>query len=513
MLHKSTKKCCANLLNYGKILNMKRFIFKRLQIGILFLSLIFLFLFIGYGCANDHTFVLTYSSSLGGNVLGVVKQFVRGGGDGQTVRAVANQGYEFKCWSDGCKTAERNEQNVWSSINFVAEFVLVEYNFTYIPSEGGHISGLSEQTVQKDFFGQAVKAVPNKGYYFLGWNDGIDSDLRVDKGQGDLSVTAIFKRREYDVEYISTNGGYIEGTLQQKVCYGEKTDSVTAVAQAGYEFVCWSDGLTTKKRCDTIKQQTTLRAIFAKKDAVRFSILMPFITEVHAELELANGDSFQADYVMTETEKKVCDLTVMKVKGLLNEIFAGEVVFDIDTYYTEFPIGRENFYRTIDMGGKYSYGINAREIPEIKEIASYYRCVIATFCLSDEERVAISEAGAARRKGAYIHAESTYWDLYRQKSTPEFLLDDSDPDVSIWWESILGTYLHEFVHTAELVYNYSDYAIPLDLHGVLYFYNKQGVFGIRPVVLYLLGEADVNGELIGIPKDYWGEDPDLWIWN
>ncbi len=58
------------------------------------------------------------------------------------------------------------------------------------------------------------------------------------------------EEKRYMVKYVETEGGYIKGILEQRVKHGKKAKTVEAIADEGYLFSAWSDGLTTPKRVD-----------------------------------------------------------------------------------------------------------------------------------------------------------------------------------------------------------------------------------------------------------------------
>ena len=129
--------------------------------------------------------------------------------------------------------------------------------------------------VPKGYDSGEVTAVPNAGYRFVGWSDGIKTATRVDKNiQSDLEVIAFFEPIEYEINYVATEGGRIEGILSQKVLGTTPFYTVKAVAYEGYRFVCWSDGLIEEQRTDQVtlgnlfvfdeNYSRTLYAIFEK---------------------------------------------------------------------------------------------------------------------------------------------------------------------------------------------------------------------------------------------------------
>lgn len=379
----------------------------------------------------------------------------------------------------------------------------------YCATDGGYVDGKVVQLASADFFSEMVMAVPYEGYEFVGWDDGKQYCTRADRTDCDLTVTAIFKKKEFYVNYLANIGGKIVGETVQTVKYGENSQSVKAVPAKGYEFIGWSDGVQTAERNDiSVRRDLEVRANFAANDTIRFPVLMVFIPEIHAELELIDGTVFNADYVMSQSERKIYDIIPNKISGFLNDIFAGEVVFEIDTFYVQAPLDRSNLYQGTDAWLNYDYGIDIGTITELKGIIEDYRSVITTFGVKDYDSVAIGGSGSAERKFSYVNADIIWGNIYRQNLIPEFLLEFNDNSVYSWWESILLTYIHEFTHSAELYYSYSD-VIPLDLHGVVSYYSKQnkGVIDFEPFSHYLLGKALVEGEVIGIPSSFWIEEP------
>lgn len=67
------------------------------------------------------------------------------------------------------------------------------------------------------------------------------------------------------VEYLAGTGGVIEGDESQIIVQGTDTESVTAVADDGYMFKCWSDGLMDPTRYDVgVMEDIMLTAEFVE---------------------------------------------------------------------------------------------------------------------------------------------------------------------------------------------------------------------------------------------------------
>ncbi len=70
---------------------------------------------------------------------------------------------------------------------------------------------------------------------------------------------------EYTVSYLAEEGGNIEGYSQQRVTRGKDGSIVTAVADYGYAFDGWSDGVQTASRSETeVKGNIEVTATFIK---------------------------------------------------------------------------------------------------------------------------------------------------------------------------------------------------------------------------------------------------------
>ena len=65
------------------------------------------------------------------------------------------------------------------------------------------------------------------------------------------------------------------------------------------------------------------------------------------------------------------------------------------------------------------------------------------------------------------------------------------------WNTLLETYLHEFCHTIEHEFDYANY------HDVISTRNEVHKTTLEVTEEYLLGLAEYEGELVGVPYDYW----------
>ena len=218
-------------------------------------------------------FNLHYSTDyLGENIVGERDQYLLDGEDGTPVTATTDrEDLYFERWSDGVTTATRQDTNVTHDISVTAIFGAKNpVNYSVDEDYRGHIEGATRQWVKGGEDATAVTAVPNVGYVFVRWSDGVTTATRQDTNvQNQVNVYAVFGTSTtpvYALTYIAGDNGSISGQTSQTVASGEDGQSVTAVPDEGYEFDHWSDGITTATRQDTnVTSNIEVTAIFVAK--------------------------------------------------------------------------------------------------------------------------------------------------------------------------------------------------------------------------------------------------------
>src|SRR5262249_12763503 len=108
-------------------------------------------------------------------------------------------------------------------------------------------------------------AVPNAGYHFVKWSDNVLTATRTDSNvHADVIVTATFAIDQHTLTYTAGANGSITGTTPQTVNDGASGTAVTAVPNAGYHFVKWSDNVLTATRTDSnVHADVNVTATFA----------------------------------------------------------------------------------------------------------------------------------------------------------------------------------------------------------------------------------------------------------
>ncbi|MGL1900721.1 MAG: InlB B-repeat-containing protein [Fibrobacterales bacterium] len=138
------------------------------------------------------------------------------------------------------------------------------FTFRYNAEVNGQISGLTIQKVEFGTQGTEVVAIPDEGYHFVVWSDGVLDSARQDTiATKDSTVTAQFEINKYPVSYSTDTGGIVNGDTVQSIEHGSNATPVTAVASTGFKFLQWSDGILDTLRTDvSITKTLTVSAEF-----------------------------------------------------------------------------------------------------------------------------------------------------------------------------------------------------------------------------------------------------------
>jgi uncharacterized repeat protein (TIGR02543 family) len=247
----------------------------------------------------SNQFTLTFSAGVGGMISGATPQIINSGGNASAVSATPLSGYNFVNWTgnNGFVATSNNPlivNNVTASQNITANFAAIIYSLTYTAGANGSINGISPQNVNSGGSGTQVTAVANIGYHFVSWSDGVLTADRTDTnvsgsinvianfaildtdgdgvpdafdncpsiinpnqldsdqdGMGNACDPTPFGNQIYVLTYNAGTNGSISGNSPQNVVAGGSGTPVTAIANIGYHFVSWSDGLLTAARTET----------------------------------------------------------------------------------------------------------------------------------------------------------------------------------------------------------------------------------------------------------------------
>jgi len=180
---------------------------------------------------DQHT--LSYTAAEHGSIAGAGVQKVNHGGAGKPVSATPAAGYHFESWSDGVSSANRTDSDVTNDLAVTASFAINQYTLKYTAQEHGTIAGNETQTVNYGSAAGTVKAIPDPGYHFVSWSDGVTSPERKDSQvSGDLAVSAGFAINTYSIGGQLT--GLVEGT--RLVLQNNAGDALALTANGDFKF-------------------------------------------------------------------------------------------------------------------------------------------------------------------------------------------------------------------------------------------------------------------------------------
>ena len=128
-------------------------------------------------------YTVGYKAKEHGTLSGITYQLVAAGEASLPVNAVADAGYKFSQWSDGSRMNPRVDIVSEDGKIYEAEFVETKpvYTLTYVAGENGEIAGVLQQEVEHGADGAEVEALPDDGYRFVQWSDGVKTPKRTER--------------------------------------------------------------------------------------------------------------------------------------------------------------------------------------------------------------------------------------------------------------------------------------------------------------------------------------------
>jgi uncharacterized repeat protein (TIGR02543 family) len=394
------------------------------------------------------------------------------------------------------------------------------FTATYTADENGTICGEAKQSVRQWLDGTEITAVPNDGYLFSGWSDGVYSPTRHDTHfTQNIEVNASFvsklKTLKYDYNGATANNSASSVTINY--------DSITSTefvipAKANFEFQGWyldkeftkrvtdKDGVYYLGKSIFYSEADTLYARWEKHEGIVYPVLMIFVDEIDAILETTDKLKVPINYKMSLPELKICEQIPEKISDSLNNGFDGLVYFEFDVYYTNETLNTKAFKAGTTSYGFTDHTIMPAFIQKIRPLLKNYRSVITTSGFNDPKNLIHTNLGSATTKYAFIPLERTYYNLNLSKP----LINDN----GLEWLNIIDVYLHEFTHTIEQAeelgldnfHEYKSYHsnLPSTIHTT--------EATIADTIKYLRNEAEFYGKFTGIPYKYWTGEIEVNDW-
>ena len=262
-----------------------------------------------------------YAAGPNGSISGDATQTIAAGTThGTPVTAVPDLGCSFVQWSDGLTTNPRTDDNHGNVINVTASFAINNYTLTYTAGPNGTVSGTSPQTINVGGSGTAVTALPNQGYSFVQWSDGLTSNPRTDSNVAasiaNISISASFAINSYTLTATAGPNGTIT-PLTQQVNDGTPA-SLTVTPNTGYQMLL--DPSTTCPVGTLLGTTYTIAAISAN---CLFAVT--FLAEPAPVLAITITDNrdyarngMLLNYVITLTNSGTADATGVTLSSTLS---------------------------------------------------------------------------------------------------------------------------------------------------------------------------------------------------
>jgi hypothetical protein len=133
-------------------------------------------------------------------------------------------------------------------------------NTSVSDSLAGRIETIKEPRCDE---GATFQAIPNVGYEFVQWSDGVTDATRTIIVTENATYEAIFGslNTEFDIYAFTEdeNMGIVTGGGRYKI-FSEAT--IEAIPYYGYEFIAWTDGNTENPRIIVVTEDAEYEAIF-----------------------------------------------------------------------------------------------------------------------------------------------------------------------------------------------------------------------------------------------------------
>lgn len=137
-----------------------------------------------------------------------------------------------------------------STVNASCTAYIPVYTVNFVAGANGTLQGTTPQTITYNLNTSTVTALPATGYHFVNWTEGATvvsttPDLMVTNVVAPHTYTANFAINTYLLNFVAGAGGSITGTTPQTINHAANATTVTAVPNAGYQFVNWTDSIGT----------------------------------------------------------------------------------------------------------------------------------------------------------------------------------------------------------------------------------------------------------------------------
>ncbi len=187
------------------------------------------------------------------------------------------------------------------------------YTVKYHSVENGIINGQTIQQVKHGGSTTEVTAVPNYGFTFGGWSDGVAEATRTDIDiKDDIVVYPIYNPIPYSITYVGMCDGKEIYSYVFENTTGTRTEFDATAVIPGYQFLNWSDEETKEKREDSFESDgKTITAYYAE---------IEYKTPI-VNIQVENGQAITSKEVYLNCTVEIdSDISDHKMKNVVAEI-------------------------------------------------------------------------------------------------------------------------------------------------------------------------------------------------
>lgn len=293
-------------------------------------------------------------------------------------------GYTFDGWyTDNSFTVPFDFANtsITTNTTIYAKWTINIYSITYLSEEHGSLTG--GETIQFASYGTSgteVTAIPDEGYHFTGWSDGVLTASRTDAITADKTVTAQFAINTYTLSYqVSDGHGTFMGVANQVIEHGGDGSEVEIFPEEGYRFTGWSDGIFTRNRTDT--NVTSNKTLIANCEINQYSV--KYVATSHGSIvgnsnQTVNHGSSSSEVVATPDEFYHFDswhdgvFTANRSDTNVRWDIEAFAVFAIDTYTLSYEAAGGHGSIVGNANQTISHGANGAQVTAVPDLGYHF---------------------------------------------------------------------------------------------------------------------------------------------
>jgi len=301
---------------------------------------------------------LSSNPTLGGTTSG---GGLHNSGSSVTVSAVPNSGYTFSNWTEGATIVSSSANYTFiisGGRTLVANFTLVptqySVNLSSNPALGGSTSGGGSFNSGASV---TATAVPNSGYAFSNWTEGVNVissnanyTFTISANRTLVANFTVVSPTQYSVN-LSSNPALGGSTSGGGSFNSGASVTVSAVPNSGYTFVSWTEGVNivslTEDLTFTINSNRTLVANFALEVGPAPTVIsnIPAVDAVDVERNITVTATFDMD------------MDPLTINDLTFTLFEGTTQIDGLVSYSNTPTPTASFNPTTDLVSGTTYTV------------------------------------------------------------------------------------------------------------------------------------------------------------